>query len=163
LFATCPTHQSTTLTATFFLDNARPHYVFRALEYAVFFWRISSVYELLLCRYDTLPECYVKAYTGRQIRAVDDSKLNDVGNKCAQEQTTRIRPLLLIEQKEVYINNIRSPNRCKNLLIQELFGFCHVHPFFADAVSCFKEMESTTSCHGILFAHFLLSFGMRIA
>jgi hypothetical protein len=46
-----------------------------------------------------------------------------------------------------------------NLLIQELFGFSGVHSFFlADAVSCYKEQHSTTSCNGISFVRFIVEF-----
>jgi hypothetical protein len=62
-------------------------------------------------------------------------------------------------QKEVYTNNIKSPSRSNNLLVQELFGGDYQSPsFFADAVSCFKVKDSTKTCNGMIFEHFVIEF-----
>jgi len=74
-------------------------------------------------------------------------------------RSTRNRPLLILGQKKVYTNNIRSPDRKKNLLIQELFGLNGVNSVFvADAVSCYKVESSTTSCHSVCFIKFMVDF-----
>jgi hypothetical protein len=67
-------------------------------------------------------------------------------------RSTRNRPLLILGQKEVYTNNIRTPDRKKKLLVQELLGLDGSNSFFvADAVSCCKEENSATSYHGVSF------------
>jgi hypothetical protein len=74
-------------------------------------------------------------------------------------RSTRNRPLLILGQKEVYTNNIRTPDQKKNLLVQELLGLDGANSFFvADAVSCCKEENSATSYHGVSFIKFMVEF-----
>jgi len=62
-------------------------------------------------------------------------------------------------RKEVYTNNIRTPDRKNNLLVQELLGLDRANSFFvADAVSCCKQENSTTSFHGVCFIKFMVDF-----
>jgi len=78
-------------------------------------------------------------------------------------RSTRNRPLLILGQKEVYTNNIRTPDRKKNLLVQELLGLDGANSFFLQMLFlAVKKKTAPQVTMVFLLLNSWSNFGMRI-